>query len=217
MTSHTACHRDSISMLTNVDHWSRFNMCCILITSQLNCAFYCRSVSVCVYLLDWEVLRGLPMYFRMGFLFLSSPSFSFSFLVPLSCRKKKPKTKININSCLFHGCVAASTLTFLAFRKSSHFSFSVLWPGKTLESLSLMPEWRRYRRTAQARGELKWTKKAGDGYRTVMNDMTIKGEEQEKRSGNKEGKCCKNLNVYLLSSSCFDLNRKKTQMWKQQP
>lgn len=98
MTSHTACHRDSISMLTNVDHWSRFNMCCILITSQLNCAFYCRSVSVCVYLLDWEVLRGLPMYFRMGFLFLSSPSFSFSFLVPLSCRKKKTQNK---NQCKF--------------------------------------------------------------------------------------------------------------------
>lgn len=40
-------------------------------------------VCVCFHLLDWDVVRGLPMYFRIGFLFLSSPSFSF--LIPLSC------------------------------------------------------------------------------------------------------------------------------------
>lgn len=45
--------------------------------------------------------------------------------------------------------------TFFVLRKASHFSFSVLRPGKTLESLSLMPEWRRYRSTADARGELR--------------------------------------------------------------
>lgn len=36
-----------------------------------------------------------------------------------------------------------ATLTFFVFKKASHFSFSVLRPGKTLESLSLIPECRR--------------------------------------------------------------------------
>lgn len=159
---------------------------------------------VCLHLLDWEVVRGLPMYFRMGFLFLSSPSFSF--LVPLSCGETSPKFRVQailesrqkklrfltvqmkhkchlnspeeletITMCylwmlqstnrgtrhvLFHiisrwrktifrrkAAFVYSQIpparTFLVLRKASHFSFSVLRPGKTLESLSLMPEWRR--------------------------------------------------------------------------
>lgn len=57
-------------------------MQCVLNTHDVITTGYCGSL----YLLDWDVVRGFPMYFRMGFLFLSSPSF-FSFVL-VSCSKK---------------------------------------------------------------------------------------------------------------------------------
>lgn len=82
---------------------------------------------------------------------------------------------------------AVATLTFFVFRKASHFSFSVLRPGKTLESLSLMPEWRRYRSTADARGELRRRGVRGrrgrpqTQRRERWGELTTRGKQTKKR------------------------------------
>lgn len=130
-------------------------------------------------------------------------------------------------------------LTFLVLgKKASHFSFSVLRPGNTLESLSFMPEWRRYSSTAEARGELRregegkreavWGRER-EGGRASVKKVTGKrkkrGKERQKESGrqreeekkqNGEGYVYTNKQAllcfyYLLSSSCFELQHTEKQ------
>lgn len=88
-------------------------------------------------------------------------------------------------------CSPWRALTFFVFRKASHFSFSVLRPGKTLESLSLIPEWRRYRCTADARGELRETSKGAERDRERdRTNMEGRGKRDENRpQGNTKKRC----------------------------
>ena len=53
------------------------NLVCECLGKVFNGEVLPSGVCVCEALLDCDVLLGLPMYFRMGFLLLSSPSFSF--------------------------------------------------------------------------------------------------------------------------------------------
>lgn len=76
------------------------------------------------YLLDCEVLRGFPMYFRMGFLFLSSPSF----LAPLTCKERTGQVVYDLS---FH---------FILRREEPPSPFWALGTGATSPSLCLALE-----------------------------------------------------------------------------
>lgn len=104
--------------------------------------------SPCAHSLLWEELLGFPMYFRMGFLRLSSAA-SLSFLVLLLCWPKEagqgaaPSTRGALSG---GGGCAGGGFTFLALgKKGSHFSFSwacsfsVALAGRG--SLMRMPTW----------------------------------------------------------------------------